>query len=65
MDRAGNAGSGVAVTGRYFSMDEWHALIEAAGGHVARLVWPLDIHGAPWRWLIRSELQMAAMVEHV
>jgi SAM-dependent methyltransferase len=64
MDRVGNASSGVEVTGRYLSPQEWVALVGAAGGRIAELRWPLRIHDLPWRVLTRSELQFAALVEH-
>lgn len=63
MDRVGNAAPGVDVTGRYFSPTEWTAIVHDAGGHVARLEWPLQIHDYPWRLVTGDQLQFAARVE--
>jgi SAM-dependent methyltransferase len=63
MDRVGNAAPGVHVTGTYFSPSEWIDVVHAAGGHVARLEWPLQIHDYPWRLVTGDELQFAAAVE--
>ena len=62
MDRVGNAAPGVHVTGTYFSPSEWIELVHAAGGHVARLEWPLQIHDYPFRLVTGDELQFAAAV---
>jgi SAM-dependent methyltransferase len=63
MDRAGNAGSGVAVPGRYLSLEQWFEAAHAAGGRITALRWPLEIHDLPWRVVTRSELQFAAFIE--
>ena len=62
MDIAGNAEAGVAVTGRYFSPEEWIDMVASAGGRLGKLCWPLRIHDLPWRLVTRSELQFAAVV---
>ncbi len=64
MDVVGNQGSGVEVTGRYFTREQWVDLARRAGGRIASLRWPLRIHDLPWRMVTRSELQFAAFVEH-
>jgi SAM-dependent methyltransferase len=63
MDHVGNADNGVAVTGRYFSTDEWFAMVNGAGGQMTSMRWPLLIHDLPWRIATRSELQFASFVE--
>ncbi len=63
MDRVGNAAPGVDVPGTYFSPSEWTAIVHDAGGHVARLEWPLQIHDYPWRLVTGDQLQFAAAVE--
>ncbi|HEY4119143.1 MAG TPA: class I SAM-dependent methyltransferase [Byssovorax sp.] len=65
LDRAGNAGPGVLVRATYFSPGEWVEMVHAAGGHVASLSWPLQIHDEPIRRLTRDELQFAARLEPV
>ena len=62
LDVVGNRAQGVAVRGTYASPPEWTAMIDAAGGHVERLIWPLDVHAAPIRYVTRSELQVAMRV---
>jgi len=59
MDVVGNAAAGVAVTAGYFSPKQWKELVRAAGGRIEEIEWPLEIHGAPWRWIAKSEYQFA------
>ena len=63
MDVVGNGGNGIAVRGTYFTLPEWIALVEGAGGKVTRLEWPLRIHDAPFRWLTPDALQLVMRVE--
>jgi SAM-dependent methyltransferase len=64
MDLVGNAAPGVDVRGTYFAPAEWIAMIDGAGGHVAGLEWPLQIHDYPWRFVTGDRLQFAAGIEH-
>ena len=62
MDRLGNARTQVAVTGRYFSQQQWRDMLVRADASEACQRWPLLIHDMPWRLVTRSELQFAALV---
>jgi SAM-dependent methyltransferase len=62
MDLVGNAGSGVAVTGRYFDPSSLRELVEAAGGVVVATAWPVDVHDPTLRRIAPSELQVAVAV---
>lgn len=65
MDMVGNAEAGVLVRGTYFSPVQWVNLVNAAGGRITALHWPMRIHDAPMRFLTRDELQFAARIERV
>lgn len=62
LDLVGNRAQGVAVRGTYASPSEWTHIVDGAGGHVERMIWPLDVHTAPLRYVTRSELQVAMRV---
>jgi hypothetical protein len=59
VDVVGNRAQGIAVRGTYASPPEWTAMVDAAGAHVERLLWPLHVHARPIRYVTRSELQFA------
>jgi 2-polyprenyl-3-methyl-5-hydroxy-6-metoxy-1,4-benzoquinol methylase len=63
MDVVGNQEAGVLVRGTYFSPAEWIEMVRAARGRISKLVWPLRIHDAPFRWITRDEMQFAARIE--
>jgi SAM-dependent methyltransferase len=63
MDQVGNAAPGVDVRGTYWTPTEWVDMVTAAGGRIARLTWPLQIHDYPFRLVTRDELQFAARLE--
>jgi 2-polyprenyl-3-methyl-5-hydroxy-6-metoxy-1,4-benzoquinol methylase len=65
LDVVGNAEAGVLVRGTYFSPTEWIEMVRDAGGRVAALEWPMQIHRAPLRYVTRDELQFAMRVEKV
>jgi SAM-dependent methyltransferase len=62
MDIAGNARDSIASPGNYLEPDQWIAMIEAAGGRVAALDWPLAMHDLPWRAVVRPSLHFVAKV---
>lgn len=64
MDQVGNAAPGVHVRGTYWTPAEWVEMVNAAGGRIAKLEWPLQIHDYPFRLVTRDELQFAARIEH-
>jgi SAM-dependent methyltransferase len=63
MDLAGNRPYGIDVLGRYLTPREWLELFARTGARVRELVWPLDVHAAPLRAVLRSEVQFAARLE--
>lgn len=60
LDLVGNLGSGVALPAAYATPAEWLERFGRVGARVARLLWPLDVHGSLVRLVTRSELQFAA-----
>jgi SAM-dependent methyltransferase len=62
IDRVGNAKDGIPCPGTYFQPHEWVAMVERAGGHIARLEWPLKTHDLPWRIVGWPQLQFTAKV---
>jgi 2-polyprenyl-3-methyl-5-hydroxy-6-metoxy-1,4-benzoquinol methylase len=65
LDVVGNAEAGVLVRGTYFSPAQWIEMVRDAGGRVGELVWPMQIHVTPLRYVTRDELQFAMRVEKV
>jgi ubiquinone/menaquinone biosynthesis C-methylase UbiE len=65
MDVVGNQEAGVFVRGTYFSPAEWIDMVRDAGGTFAKLVWPMRIHDAPFRYVTRDEVQFAARIERI
>jgi hypothetical protein len=63
LDMVGNAEAGVLVRGTYFSPAQWIEMVRDAGGRVTALVWPMQIHATPLRWITRDELQFAVRLE--
>lgn len=63
LDVAGNAEAGVLVRGTYFSPKQWIEMVRDAGGLVAELEWPMQVHATPLRYLTRDEVQFAMRVE--
>ncbi len=62
MDLAGNASTGVAVTGRYFDRPTWLHMLTRAGARQHQLLCPFIVHDKPWRWLARSHWQFVAII---
>jgi SAM-dependent methyltransferase len=62
MDRAGNAKDEIFCPANYFHPQQWVAMIERAGGHIAALEWPLKVHDLPGRLVAWSQLQFSAKV---
>jgi hypothetical protein len=63
MDRVGNARHGIEVRPGYFSPASFCALVEAVGGRIRQLEWPLQVHGLPYRLVTGDRVQFAARVE--
>jgi SAM-dependent methyltransferase len=62
MDRVGNHGPGVAITGRYFSLPEWVSTVQAAHGSMESLTWPVHVHAPAVRLALPSSLHFVASV---
>ena len=62
MDVVGNARFGIPSPGTYFSPTDWVRMVDAAGGRIASLEWPLKLHDLPWRILGWPELQFTARI---
>jgi SAM-dependent methyltransferase len=60
MDVAGNLEQGVEVRAHYFDPATLRATLEAAGGQLEKLRWPLDVHSAALGLLLPSRLHFAA-----
>jgi SAM-dependent methyltransferase len=63
MDQVGNAAHEIDVRGTYFGPREWAEMVAAAGGRIAGLEWPLQIHDYPFRLVTQDRLQFAAAVQ--
>jgi len=63
MDVIGNREAGVFVRGTYFTPTEWIEMTRDVGGTFAKLIWPMQIHGAPFRMITRDEVQFSARIE--
>jgi len=60
MDLAGNLEQGVEVRARYFDPASLSATLEAAGGELVALRWPLEVHSPALGRVLPSRIQFAA-----
>ncbi len=63
LDMVGNVEAGVLVRGTYFSPAQWIEMVRDAGARMTALVWPMQIHSTPLRWITRDALQFAVRLE--
>jgi ubiquinone/menaquinone biosynthesis C-methylase UbiE len=58
LDVASNYAAGIRTTNTYLALDEWVALVHAAGGAIDAMVWPFRVHDLPWRVLLPSRCHL-------